>query len=444
MATLAEMAAAILGNDTQTAIRAENPYYTLSNTTKDIAEAPLAMITKNPGVYSTSEALRWALGAGLVNGLMQGMGDEYQNTLTDRYSDVLSNSIGGVDVENPGLSGALFGSAKRQGQLFGLQKRIQAEEENRKYEREREGKLYDKLLDFGIMPQKNEKGGISLVRIPGLDVNSQAAAKAAAEEVAKRTVSGDYIARPEAEPIAEKAPEMGSDSFALPKGKALDPQSPKAKAIRDVEDASRSNLKGSQLVTNYGDIKTNFETLKDLYQFNDRSATLAFISSFARVLDPASVVREGEIKNAENTQTFLSGLGYKLESLVNGKQQLDPTVKQGMLRAAGAKYNNFGKAYLKAIENEKGLVSKRGGSAESIFGPYEFEPFDFVEWYKSPARSQKTIAEEVGGASNASIEDQLTLIAEKVAAGKSLSADEAKFVYGIKRMRGQTGGSGEW
>lgn len=428
-----ELTALLFGDNTQKVIASENPYYQFASVPQAVQKSAMQMM--QPSGYdengdlvvpaSRSEALPWAVGSGLLQGVLEGLGSDYQNTLTDRYTNVASGAEAGGYLPD-----ALFGSAKRQGKLFNQLNAI----EEKQNQRERSNKFQDKLLDLGMMLKEGKDGKVALVKIPGLDINSQAAEKKAAETTASLEATDLYMSGQSGKGLDVSVKGVGD--------KQVNPLTAKGKVITDIEDASRGALKGSPAVSNFGDVKTNFETLKDLYQFDDRAATLAFISSFARVLDPASVVREGEIKNAENTQSFLSGLGYKLDSLVSGKQQLDPAVKQGMIRAAGAKYNNFGTAYQRLLENEKELVSRRGANSENIFGPYEYKPFNFAEWYKSPGREQKTVLQEVAGDS---LETILGTIAAKVQGGQALSAEEMQVVAEAKRSRGmKPGASGSW
>ena len=127
MATLEQLVSEIYGAPAQAEIKAENPYYTLAAApnavTKALFDIAQPRVTKEGDFYSpqfsTSEVLPYSIGAGLLSGLMQGLGNDYQNTLSDRYLQVVDTG------ETDGyLPSALFGSAGRQRQLFGLTRAI--------------------------------------------------------------------------------------------------------------------------------------------------------------------------------------------------------------------------------------------------------------------------------------------------------------------------------
>lgn len=181
--------------------------------------------------------------------------------------------------------------------------------------------------------------------------------------------------------LTEKEKELGKNAaYEQLSGGSAGLLNPLSKEKNSIEEKARDALKSVPLVTNFQDLKTNFKTMTDVYGLDNKPATLAFVSSFARVLDPNSVVREGEIKNAENTQSFLSSLGYNLKSLVDGSQNIGPEAKQQMLQAASAKYNTFGTDFNKYLTAQRELVKGLGGRPENVFAPTEYEPFDFNSW----------------------------------------------------------------
>lgn len=190
---------------------------------------------------------------------------------------------------------------------------------------------------------------------------------------------------------------------------AGDLMNPIEKEKRGIEKAAQDALKTTPMVTNFQDLKSNFESMRENYKFNTKPATLAFIASFARVQDPGSTVKEGEIKNAENTQSFFSGLGYNLKSLLDGTQTISPETKQQMLQASAAKYNTFGKEFQNYLTQQQDFVGRLGGRKENVFAPTTFEPFDFEGWRGSATQ-------EVPGAT---VESKLQAIRDELKAGAS-------------------------
>lgn len=339
-AMLAQGQAAASGPDVGKLIAQENPYLKLQQA-PDFISQNLVKLSQDPnGTYKTRDLMIGGLLSGLLSGGLGSVGADYSNTLADRYQNVLQQAaLGQTPQDNGDLSPTLFGAAKNQGQSV----------------------FSKNLLD------KIKRG--QDIQDAGLKKQAEIGGEQAAYN---QLASGD----------------TGSN-----------PMNPVNKAKTDIENQARSEIKTSPLVQSFGDMQGNFNTMLDNFKFNDRPSTLAFISSFARTLDPGSTVKEGEIKNAENTQTFLSSLGYKLESLVNGTQPLDPKDKMAMIRASGAKYNDFGNQYSDYLQKQIQTVSSKGGKSENVFGPYDAKPFDFVAWANNPeATKQQTIGEQLGSA----------------------------------------------
>lgn len=118
---LQQLFANLYGDNVQNEIKAENPYFQFQAVPQAVTKLALSMM--KPTGYddetgdlvvpvSYGKTLPWAVGAGLLEGVLGGLGDDYQSTLTDRY---VQGALGG----NPsGLSGKLAGNSARANQLF--------------------------------------------------------------------------------------------------------------------------------------------------------------------------------------------------------------------------------------------------------------------------------------------------------------------------------------
>lgn len=152
MANLEDLAAQLFGGATQQLIAAENPYYTGRDTADQIASLALQTAARNPNAKVGETAL-WAGLSGLASGLFGGAGDNYQNTLTDRYNQYV---LGGSDGSD--LSRGLFGSADRQKKLFQAAQQI----EQRDFTRDILGKrLGAQATELGKLDAYGAEGGAS-------------------------------------------------------------------------------------------------------------------------------------------------------------------------------------------------------------------------------------------------------------------------------------------
>ena len=333
MAEIDDLIASLAFGQAQKQLVAESDPYSGGASVAD-AISNLA-VTAGPQYKTRDKIILGAL-SGLTGGLFSGASQDYQNRAQDAYTKTMTDSITGLAQKPSVLNDTLFRNAQEQGNLFRLKAAARVGEEDReinKMRRMETAKELGKLQAYGLTDS---------------------------------TVAGDNPLNP----IVEKS--------------------------RAEEKAARDALRGTPMVNNFQDIKSNFDTLTEVYKFNDKPSTLAFVSSFARILDPGSVVREGEIKNAENTQSFLSSLGYSLDGLTTGAQTIGPEAKQQMVRAASAKFNKFGEDYTSYVDKQRNLVKGLGGKSENVFGPIDYKPFNFLDWANNA--KQTTVAEDLAAA----------------------------------------------
>ena len=374
MTSLDDLAIALATQSAQGELAKQNPYFRLGGTAESIGGLAQQMVLQDPQRYSMKEGLAASLITGLLSGGLSSVGDEYQGTLTDRYKTALTTAMGGGTPSAQGLSPSLFKGLDQQVKIFKLQKQVAQEEKVQE--------LISDVLKARGTSQATEEGKLA--------------------------------------------------AYGIGEG-AAGVLNPVSKETRDMERQSRDALRTTPMVQNFQDIKTNFDTLLSTYEFNDKPATLAFVSSFARILDPGSVVREGEIKNVENTQSFLSSLGYSIQSLVNGSQSIGPEAKQQMVRAAASKYNRFGEDFSKFLTQNQSLVERQGGKKENVFAPIAYDPFDFKSW--ASTAKQETLEDTLSGAAApagtpniAQLKSDLAVALKVRKAGMALSAQQQQLI----------------
>ena len=374
MTSLDDLAIALATQSAQGELAKQNPYFRLGGTAESIGGLAQQMVLQDPQRYSMKEGLAASLITGLLSGGLSSVGDDYQATLTDRYQNAVSSALAGGTPAAQGLSPSLFKGLDQQVKIFKLQKQVAQEEKVQE--------LISDVLKARGTSQATEEGKLA--------------------------------------------------AYGIGEG-AAGVLNPVSKETRDMERQSRDALRTTPMVQNFQDIKTNFDTLLSTYEFNDKPATLAFVSSFARILDPGSVVREGEIKNVENTQSFLSSLGYSIQSLVNGSQSIGPEAKQQMVRAAASKYNRFGEDFSKFLTQNQSLVERQGGKKENVFAPIAYDPFDFKSW--ASTAKQETLEDTLSGAAApagtpniAQLKSDLAVALKVRKSGMALSAQQQQLI----------------
>lgn len=99
----------------------------------------------------------------------------------------------------------------------------------------------------------------------------------------------------------------------------------------------------------FADLRTNYSRIKAANKDNTGASDIAMVYSFMKMLDPTSVVREGEFATAENA----GGVPQQIQSLYNkviNGQRLAPEVRQQFMQQADRQYQEQYKSY-KATQN---------------------------------------------------------------------------------------------
>lgn len=123
------------------------------------------------------------------------------------------------------------------------------------------------------------------------------------------------------------------------------------------------------IVKSYNTVQEGFQTIKSI-GINTQSPAddIAFIYAFAKIMDPNSVVREGEYNTIQKyAQTWADNFGFSAKRIFSNSNFLTPQAKQNMLNALQPKvttitnqYQNLSNQYNRRIEEA------RAGGFQSI------------------------------------------------------------------------------
>lgn len=114
------------------------------------------------------------------------------------------------------------------------------------------------------------------------------------------------------------------------------------------------------IVKNYNTVQEGYKTIENI-GVNTSSPTddIAFIYAFAKIMDPNSVVREGEYNTIQKyAQTWADNFGFKAQRLYSNTNFLSPDAKQKMLNTLKPKvdtitnqYNNLQSEYQRQVND---------------------------------------------------------------------------------------------
>ena len=113
------------------------------------------------------------------------------------------------------------------------------------------------------------------------------------------------------------------------------------KFIREEEDKARERIEKSQAGKDFADVEKAYGTINALAKRDDRASHITLIASFARLNDPASTVREGEVKLSQAASPWLEGMIKKLESEVAGTGFLSQDTRNQILEVSKIKRDQF-------------------------------------------------------------------------------------------------------
>jgi hypothetical protein len=121
----------------------------------------------------------------------------------------------------------------------------------------------------------------------------------------------------------------------------------------------RDEFNGSKVVQNYREVTPIMESMKDAATRPSRAADLNMVYALAKIMDPGSVVREGEMIMVNNTQGIGDRLAGTINSL-NGGAMLTPEARARILEEAQSRFKGLESSY-KALEDHYGGMSDRFG-----------------------------------------------------------------------------------
>jgi hypothetical protein len=106
---------------------------------------------------------------------------------------------------------------------------------------------------------------------------------------------------------------------------------------------------------------------------------LAMIYGFAKVMDPGSVVREGEVATAANTQPLIEKYAAQFDKQFRAGGTLTDDARQKMREALAQRMGALNQAFIAERVRYKGIADRNGVSAMDVVGEHPGGPFQDEE-----------------------------------------------------------------
>jgi len=129
--------------------------------------------------------------------------------------------------------------------------------------------------------------------------------------------------------------------------------------LAEFEDKKRNELIQSSEGKALLDIEPLYESMLGVKDIDTRAADILLVSSFARINDPGSTVREGEIRVSEDAAPWFRALAGKINSALTGSGRLDFQTREEMLQASKVKVDQFRAAYDRRANRLKDIVKSQ-------------------------------------------------------------------------------------
>lgn len=110
-------------------------------------------------------------------------------------------------------------------------------------------------------------------------------------------------------------------------------------------------------VENYQITRAAYEKMRNASQLASGQGDIAIIYSYMKMLDPTSVVREGEYATAEQTSGLPEGLVARYNKLVDG-ERLTPEMRKKFIEAGAIQYNDAAGALKETNTRYQGLADQ--------------------------------------------------------------------------------------
>jgi hypothetical protein len=132
-------------------------------------------------------------------------------------------------------------------------------------------------------------------------------------------------------------------------------------AINSIRDDVRAELAPFEIVKQgYGNITT-------FYSNPNATSDYALAVAFAKILDPGSVAREGEVAAVQNAGARIPALGQALRNAVTGEGSLTPEVRQQIAELATQIYTERASAAQTTLGRYTELAKQAGVPPEFIY-----------------------------------------------------------------------------
>ncbi len=139
---------------------------------------------------------------------------------------------------------------------------------------------------------------------------------------------------------------------------------PNKQAKRD-EGALRKEFEARPEIKNFREVVSSYRQIREAAQQGTAAGDLQMIFSYMKMLDPGSVVREGEFANAQNTAGIPDRVRNAYNRALSG-QRLNPNQRKEFMASAGSVVLARRKDYEALSSQYRGIASDYGANPDRV------------------------------------------------------------------------------
>ena len=159
---------------------------------------------------------------------------------------------------------------------------------------------------------------------------------------------------------------VGSDGKVLYQN--TQPEAPYKPNFDDIS-GIRKEVFNLQSYKKYATAAPIYEAMKDAAGRDSRASDLNLVYGLASIMDPTSVVREGEQIMVQNTASLPSWLQGQINAL-NGGASLDPQTRERIMQEAYGRTSEYEKAFAAEAQFYENIGNRYGINNADIIPPY--------------------------------------------------------------------------
>jgi hypothetical protein len=137
--------------------------------------------------------------------------------------------------------------------------------------------------------------------------------------------------------------------------------------MADIEGTLRDDWRAD--TPEWRDVENNFQNVANAFRDQSGAADYQLLVSFAKVLDPGSVAREGEVAAIQSAAAQIPGLWQKAQNVLAGNGTLEGTLRSEIYRLTATKYQQMRGQVEKNAERFRGIATGYGANPDNAVGP---------------------------------------------------------------------------